>query len=222
MQRDISPEEKLLSIIKGKQARPDSDKAPMPEAKNPRAGMVDAPGKKLDDFICKVLKNDFFKNSIFDPGTLRVFNKYMVIALVIIASYFILDMLLVKPARNAASVISIVSSSRMPVPITEKAMPIETKNYSYHSGKIAEKNIFSGSAYGQGDSPDGAASDDAANIKLVGIVPGENPQAIIEDTKNQKTYYLIKNQSVNDINVEDVSEGKVILEYRGKRMTLFL
>lgn len=224
MQKDISPEERLLSIIKGKHTKADDTGAPKPEAKNNKAE-IPAPKNKIDDYILAVLKNSFFKNSLFDPKILKVFNKYMVMLLALIALYIILDIILVSPSRKAASLISKVSSSSPLKPLTESGLPIETKNYSYYSSRIAGKNIFSGSSYGQPESQGEKESSDeisSGNLGLVGIIPGDKPQAIIEDKKNQKTYYLIKGQSINGITIEDINEGKAILEYRGKRMTLSL
>lgn len=224
MQKDISPEEKLLSIIKRKRDKPGDDGTAKTESDTGKAE-AGAFSKKVDDLILAALKSSFLKNRIFDPGTLRGFNRYAVIIIAILASYLFLDALLARPYRDAASIISGASVAKAHIPIAEKALPIETKNYSYYSGKITGKNIFSAGSNAQADltgSADAAGDTAAGNIGLVGIVPGNNPQAIIEDIKNQKTYYLIKGQSVNDISIEDINEGTVILEYRGKKMTLFL
>ena len=224
MQKDISPEEKLLSLIKGQQARSGEKNAGKPEAEEGRAGAVSFKNK-LDDYILIVLKNSFLKNSLFNPDILKAFNKYMVIILAVAALYFIFDILLVSPSRNAASIISSSSASGARMPLAEKRMPIETKNYSYYSSRMAGKGVFRGSSYAQTESQDGQEPGgelSGGNLGLVGIVPGDNPQAIIEEKKNQKTYYLIKGQSVNGITIENISEDKVTLEYRGKRLTLVL
>lgn len=225
MHKDVSPEEKLLSIIKGKRDIPEGYGAPRLEAKEIKPPQS-APWNKMDGYILAALKNSFLKNSILDPRALKAFNKYTVIIIALIAGYLILDMILVSPSRNAASLISSVSVSMPLVPIAGKTLPIETKGYSYYSNRISGRNIFGASPYtqtesqGYGMEPSGEMP--GGNIALVGIVPGDNPQAIVEDKKNQKTYYLIKGQSIDEITVEDISEDKVVLEYRGKRMTLFL
>ena len=40
--------------------------------------------------------------------------------------------------------------------------------------------------------------------------------------KSQKTHYLIKGQSIDDITVEDIIDDKAIVEHKGKRLTLSL
>lgn len=225
MHKDVSPEEKLLSIIKGKRDIPEGYGAPKPEAKEIKP-IQPAPWDKMDGYILAALKNSFLKNSILDPRALKAFNKYTVIIIALIAGYFILDLILISPSRNAASLISSVSVSMPLVPIAGKTMPIENKSYSYYSNRMSGRNIFGVSPYiqtesqGYGMEPSGEMP--GGNIGLVGIVPGDNPQAIVEDKKNQKTYYLIKGQSIDEITVEDIIEDKVVLEYRGKRMTLVL
>lgn len=225
MHKDISPEEKLLSIIKGKRNKTADALAPKAEEKGSDTATAALQASKIDDYIAALLKNNFLKNNIFDPGALKVFNKYMIIILIITTLYFFIDLLLVNPSHKAADTISRVSASRMLTPLAREALPIETRNYSHYSNKITGKNTFSSASYGQSESQEsGAASGEPAdgNLGLVGIVPGENPQAIIEDKKNQKTYYLSKGQSANDITVQEIKEDKTILEYKGKRVTLFL
>jgi hypothetical protein len=224
MHKDISPEEKLLSIIKGKQNILGSG-VPRPETEDVKP-VPRAPWRKIDDYISAVLKNDFFKNSILDARIIKVFNKYAVIVTALIAIYLILDLIFVSPSRKAASLIARASVSRPLVLPEGKRMPIETKGYSYYSNRMSGRNIFGGSSYLQTESQDSGIESSAeisgGNIGLVGIIPGNNPQAIVEDKKNQKTYYLLKGQSINGITVEDINEDKVALEYRGKKMTLFL
>jgi hypothetical protein len=224
MHKDISPEEKLLSIIKGKRAVPEST-VPKPEIKDTKPA-VRVPWGKIDSHISALLKNDFLKNSILDERILKVFNKYAVIIAALIAGYLVLDIILVSPSRKAAALLAKTSVSRPLVVPTDKTMPVETKGYSYYSNRMFGKNIFGGGSYIQTESQAAGTETSAelsgGNLGLVGIIPGASPQAIIEEKKNQKTYYLIKGQSINGITVEDISEDKVILEYRGKSMTLFL
>ena len=223
MHKDMSPEGKLLSIIKGKQNTPE-DLAPKLEIKDipvPRA-----PWSKIDDYILVVLKNDFLKNSILNARALKVFNKYTVIIAALITGYLILDIILASPSRKAAALFAKASVSRPLIVVpAEKTMPIEMKGYSYYSNRMSGRNIFGGGSYIQTESQEGSGTPGDApadNLGLVGIIPGADPQAIIEDKKGQKTYYLIKGQSVNGITLEAINENKVTLDYKGKKTILFL
>jgi hypothetical protein len=225
MHKEISPEEKLLSIIKGKQSVPEEN-APKPEIKDikpqPRASW-----SRIDDYIVTILKNDLLKNNVLDAQILKVFNKYTVIIAALVAVYLVLDIMLVSPSRQASKFIARTAASGVAAIVPAQAtMPIETKSYSYYSNRMSGRSIFSSGPYIQtdlqGSGMEPSAELSGGNLGLVGIVPGASPQAIVEDKKNQKTYYLVKGQSINGISVEEINEDKVVLEYKGKSMTLFL
>jgi len=59
------------------------------------------------------------------------------------------------------------------------------------------------------------------DLNLLGVVSGAQPQAIIEDKRAQKTYYLNTGQSLGDLRVEAIQENKVILDYKGRRSELY-
>ena len=221
MPKDISPEEKLLSIIKGKQNKPYDAGGAKADVKGSGSDTGSA-GRRIDGYIEDILNNSFLKSSSFDPDALKAFNKYMVITLAVIALYIFFDIILVSPSRKAAYTISRVSFSGAVTQPAQSQMPIETKNYSHYSNQIAGKKIFSASLFVQTETQVGSGEAPADNLGLVGIIPGADPQAIIEDKKAQKTYYLIKGQSVNGIILEDINENKVTLNYGGKKTILFL
>lgn len=60
------------------------------------------------------------------------------------------------------------------------------------------------------------------NINLVGIISGENPQAVIEDKNTQKTFYLSREQFIGEFQVKEIKEGKVILDYKGQSYELYM
>lgn len=66
------------------------------------------------------------------------------------------------------------------------------------------------------------AADLIKDMNLVGILSGVDPQAIIEDKKSQKTYYLRKGQLIGELKIEDIQEGKVIISHNGEKYELSL
>jgi hypothetical protein len=215
----MSPEEKLLSVIKGK------ERSAAKEGAGGGAGAVtpEIATDRMNAYISAALKNSFFRNSIFDPAVLRVFNRYMAVALALLLVYILFDLVFVSPKRRASSVAlgSAATGAYKPTAGTGA----EAKNYSYYSNRMKGKSLFRGGSYMPGGSQEGPAQADeapAGSLGLVGIVPGPSPQAIIEDKKAQKTVYLTKGQSAEDIAVEDIKDGKVFVDYKGKKLTLFL
>ncbi len=68
----------------------------------------------------------------------------------------------------------------------------------------------------------GSSFDKLKDLTLNGIIAGDNPQAIIEDTKNKKSYFLNKGQSINRMTVKDILQDRVILEVDGETLELTL
>lgn len=99
----------------------------------------------------------------------------------------------------------------------------EIKPYEFYLQGVKNRQIF-GTVAGQETEKQIASVnvDLIKEINLVGIISGENPQAIIEDKKIQKTYYVTKGQYIGEFQVEDIKEGKVILSFRGQRFELYL
>ncbi len=116
-----------------------------------------------------------------------------------------------------------ISEAGIPEP---KTLPQEeAKPYEFYQKAMEERRLFSSAPQAQvgAAQPVGAANADLIkDINLVGIISGENPQAIIEDKKSQKTYYVTKGQFIGELQVEDIQEGKIIVNYRGQRLELYL
>jgi hypothetical protein len=109
--------------------------------------------------------------------------------------------------------------------------PIEEKRITKSAAKpleeylksVKRRRIFSGAATAEGVSLINVANVDLMkDISLVGIVSGENPQAVIEDKKAQKTYYVTKGQFIGEMQVEDIQKGKIIINYAGQKYELYM
>lgn len=65
-------------------------------------------------------------------------------------------------------------------------------------------------------------SERASRFRLVGIIPGEKPQAIIENTQTQRTIYASQGERLEGILVESVTGGKVVLSDGNERFEMTL
>ena len=54
----------------------------------------------------------------------------------------------------------------------------------------------------------------------MGIVTGENNQAIIEDRNLKKTFFIYKGDSLGELKVYDIKNNAVILDYKGEKIEL--
>jgi hypothetical protein len=59
-----------------------------------------------------------------------------------------------------------------------------------------------------------------ANLNLLGIIKGDNNQAIIEDKNLNKTFFLYKGDSIGDLTVYEIKDNAVILENEGEKIEL--
>jgi type II secretory pathway component PulC len=101
--------------------------------------------------------------------------------------------------------------------LSEEAPGKAVKPYDFYLQGIGSRTIFdSGLSVEQAASLSNANVDSMKDIKVVGIIAGEKTQAVIEDTKFNKTYYVAKNQVIGEMRIEDIAEGKVIISYQGK------
>lgn len=177
---------------------------------------------KMDGYLSRVLKADLFKNSIFEPGNLNKINRYMLIVAILLLLYLVIDIIMVSPYKNANSKISDLSVAGLAGSSAQAVMPVEMKSYAYYSNRMPSRSIFGAGSYSDTDSVSGSAVVTDDSVGLVGILTGNDPQAIVEDKKSQQTYYLKKGQSVNGITLEDIGDGRVTLDCRGKKITLLL
>jgi len=58
------------------------------------------------------------------------------------------------------------------------------------------------------------------DLKLVGISWGKDPEVIIEDTKDNKTYFLKAGDTIGKFKIDTILKDKAILEAEGQKMEL--
>lgn len=194
MKDNILPEEKLLRLIR-KEKKADRE----PERKDSLAKMSSKAGVKFSSLNPKkIILTAFIASSL-----------YLIISL-------IYPLLVVKK--------NILPEVKPEAVVEPKAETIEgPKPYDFYLKGIKEREIFGSSQIAVVTKPASTINTDLVkDISLVGIVAGETPQAIIEDKKTQKTYYLTKGQFIGEMQVEDIQEGKIILNYKGERFELYL
>lgn len=209
----IPPEEKLLKLIRGeKRARP----APSPE-QEPAVERKIATGKI--DFAAP-LKNQSLSLANISLGH-SVIRKAIIV--IISASFIYLIASYIYPLVSPKKVsFPDISGKTESLKFTPKE---ELKPYDFYLEAVRGRSIFgvvSSPGQGQGIAQAAANADLVKQINLVGIISGGNPQAIVEDKTTQKTYYVIKGQTVGEIQVEDIQADKIIISYKGQRFELYL
>ncbi len=58
------------------------------------------------------------------------------------------------------------------------------------------------------------------DLGLLGVVTGDDDQAIIEDKKSDNTFMLYEGDEFKGFTIHDIREGFVILDYKGEKIKL--
>lgn len=171
----------------------------------------------------KAAVKNIFTKMPHAPDFLKSINKYLAVSLGIVVCY--LAYFIVFPPRYKgaeAQVIQTLPSVNNGSADKNAGVSAKPEDYSKYSSIIGEKQLFdAGNA--AVESHDVMQSGSVSNnFSLVGIIPGDNPQAVIEDKAAGKTYYLYKGASINGAVVQEITNGKVVLDYNGESVSLVL
>lgn len=208
MKDSLSPEEKLLKLIR--------------EEKKPKKAAVVAaleaavPKKTVPELAVETRQASpqlrSFRSSLFMIGLLVVSVFFSLSAFI----YPMLDLSKVKlPEVTKEEEVGIPTVSGPEV------KPLE----SYLEG-VMQRQIFRAATVSDVVPVSTAAVTNTLDLfkdmTLIGIISSDPPQAVIEDKKTQKTYYLNVGQAIGDLKVDRIQEGKVILDYLGTKYELYL
>lgn len=190
----LTPEEKLLKIIE-----------------NP--GMVEkkkaSPALKNINALQSWLKNFDIKAAIPKRIDIRTVNRILAVLCIVITLVLISDFLNGKftfrkklnkilagtTAKNTAG-----KNIAIPEVKTEQLIADSKKRNIFTLEPEKEKPIARSDIAGA-----------AVELKLVGILWSDNPQAMIEDTRAQKTYLVSAGDKIGTVNVKSILVDKVVL-----------
>lgn len=209
MKDSLSPEEKLLRLIRGTHKHPARPPLPSGSTGGNSADSIrvaSGSGKLPAPF------NRFFSFA----------NARNIITLLFIVSALYLIFTFIQPLiTSPADEDGAVAPEALTEPVNEPTSNV--KPFQSYIEAMGSRQIFSLAESSQRSKPSaGVNVDILKDINLVGVISGDPSQAIIEDKKQQKTYYLSKDQYIGEIRIEDIQEGKVILEHKGQRYELHL
>ncbi|MCX5697848.1 MAG: hypothetical protein NTU54_07795 [Candidatus Omnitrophica bacterium] len=202
---NIPPEERLLRLIRGqdKTAGAKDAQAPLP----PQDTKPQLKSQRHNPLIRLSLKFSLKKALLL---------AFVLSAIYLAAVFFFplfysdrIDLPQAQPGRNAALQSGETKQNRQPL--------------EHYLNALHGRDIFVNQlAQTKNGAPGALAADLIKDMSLVGIISGVDPQVIIEDKKMQKTYYLKKGQSIGELQIEDIQEGKIIISHNGEKFELYL
>ena len=217
MKDNLPAEEKLLRLIKGGKKTAPVSRAPQD---TPTEKVIGGPAAKEKSTI-RPLTNSL-RSAADSYFTYPYFQKLMIALMGLSFIYLVVSF--VYPWLGLGNI-------RWPQAPAEdlaakERVPLEpAKPYEFYLQALQKRQIFSVSSLASQASSilsPTADSDLIKNINLIGVISGDNPQAVIEDKKANKVYYLNKGQSIGQLQIEDIQTGKIILNYKGQKYELYL
>ncbi len=160
--------------------------------------------------------------SLWPDDKLHLSNRLLFLVLVGLSAYFILDLLSPKPEKSLSVATNLVRRQAK----GKEASP-DLKPYSFYAQSIGGWPLFglrerSAPKSREVQKPAVTLNKLMANLSLMGIIGGKEPQAIIWDRKSKRTYYLKEGQYLDEIMIQEIKKGKVILKYKDETTELVL
>jgi hypothetical protein len=213
----ITPEERLLKIIEG-------TVSPSP-ALPARGGEISGGGlkfnlKALNDYLEKKIKNFHFDKNSLKNLDLGKANKIIAGVCVVFTVFWILNFAHEDfTSKERLEKIKIGAAVAGPIYKEENSLS-RGANITELMAGATKRNIFTlspqakGAEVLPGQTPKGHPSAEAGipgGIKLVGIIWTDNPQAMLEDAKEQKTYLVSLGDNIGDLKVKKIFADKIIM-----------
>ncbi|MBI4336034.1 MAG: hypothetical protein HY589_05205 [Candidatus Omnitrophica bacterium] len=243
MAKDFSPEERLLKLIRAKpskepRAETGGQQESAPRQADPKradnaaaaAGRLKPARKAIAETTLPVVRDSGKKEGLRVVLRLETLNIFLALVLTGASAYLVYTAA-AKPKKGAGIEYGPIEKkveTRVQTPEAGEAKPPQRPSFDYFREAIGTRNIFSpvvkedAPATGEQAEEGPRLEEVKGQLSLIGVISGETPQAIIEDKRTQKTYFLNKGGQFDDIQVADILENKVVLIYKGKNFELLL
>lgn len=208
MKKEISSEEKLLNLIRKKNPADKKDQAKTPPL-NPAAWMPPAG----------------------DPwGFLKTMTLMFMTICLGLTVYIVSQIVLVKPAADDLAGLEqarpeIEDETSGP----EEILP-QPKLFTDYAQTFSQRDLFMSALQRAqagtvtAPAPDAPPAppvlDLAQNFKLVGIILDNDPKAVVEDVRNQRTLFLSHGDQLEGAVLKEIRDGKVIFMLNDQRLEL--
>jgi len=160
-----------------------------------------------EEKLLNLIKNSQSKAMI--GKDLKIFKKINILLagiIGIVAVIFVADVFIFKQMPVEKPVVETQVQIPEAETLAEKTGEDNTKDQASQDKDIEVKRVSKEEIIG--------------NLNLLGIITGDNNQAIIEDKALKKTFFLYKGDSLGELTVYDIKDSTVILEYKGERIIL--
>lgn len=164
-----------------------------------------------------LLKDRFKTYSLF---SLKTINRVLVVASFMSTAYLIFDFVKARPDVNQIYRSDVLQQK---VKEAKPASRVQILNLSDYLSEINKRDIFHFIPVKKEAAIPTARETMVslvANLKLVGIIWGRSPQAMIEDRLENKTLLLNQGENIRELKIKQILRDRVILSYEDQEMEL--
>ncbi|OGX38489.1 MAG: hypothetical protein A3C53_07345 [Omnitrophica WOR_2 bacterium RIFCSPHIGHO2_02_FULL_68_15] len=200
MEGGLTPEEKLLKII-------ELPNVPV----RPRRAPPGAVTSTLARFALANLKSFKFDKQLLKQLDLRLANRLLLAVCVVLTVLGVSAFMIESRAldKRFEAILKTLDQAD-----ADQANPVEAAfTMDSLTAAMGARNVFTLTPSSSGTSGGATAKlgPTSTNVKLVGIIWSDHPQAMLEDTQEQKTYLLGPGEQIGDVTIKKILQDKVIL-----------
>jgi len=223
-ERPFTPEKQLLKLIEDPKLKPASFNSLAIKHQGLSLFSLSAWAGRISFF------KHWFKKQSQEPKTngfdVKIISKALGFCILVLAFYFINNLFTsfinLKHPRNLALEVKKedLSSAGPDDPFVSK------KAVTYFLEKIRQRDIFSMGQTNKSNTeivpraPSSRIIEATQGLKLVGISWSNDPDAMIEDTKAMRTFFIKRGGMIGEIKVQAIFKDKLILSYAGEEIEL--
>jgi hypothetical protein len=218
-EKSLSPEKQLLKLIENPKAQGPAQAAAI---KHLGLSLLSLSGLKARFSFLKDKLSNSFKTGKFYYFNVKTINISLGLVTFVLAIYFVTNLLI--------SLVSLKKNLNLEFKIAKSQHSIDSKVVSalkaasYYLEKIRARDIFKmGSRKKEEEEvkvPSSKIIGATQNLKLVGISWSGDPDAMIEDTKALRTFFVKRGQMIGEVKVQAIFKDRVVLSYEGEELEL--
>ncbi len=224
-ERPLTPEKQLLNLIENPKAKP-AAAVGLHQMASRGPGLA-----SWHAWLGRIsFSRDWFKNWLKNLSRrqldIKAINRFLVICAALITFYFISGVLVSLIHIRKAPDIKEAAARQDKADGLQEGAALKNK-VSYYLEQIRQRDVFrrgpkpsESAVEPEPAGPSGEIIEATQHLKLVGISWSSDPDAMVEDTKALKTFFVKRGQTIGDVRVQAIFKDKVVLTYRGEEIEL--
>jgi hypothetical protein len=227
-ERSPTPEKQLLKLIEDPKAQ--RAKAKEKQVKHKNLSFLSFGAWKGRSSFAKDSVGKWLKGGGLHRIDVKAVNRVLILCIFLLFFYLAGSIYLSAMDLGRMPDIEYTIDDAKEVAVTPAHMSVLKDKVSYYLERAQQRDIFKmgipevmveeAEIEEPVAAPTSQAIDAISALRLVGISWSAEPDAMIEDTRTMRTYFVHKGQTIGDIIVEAIFKDKVVLSYKGEEVEL--